>query len=67
MKNVQNFKVANMNCKHCVNTIDKALRAIKEIDDVSFNLEEKIVTVYGNVSQEVIISTITDAGYDVVK
>jgi copper chaperone len=61
----QNFKVLNMNCNHCVNTITKALRAIKGIDDVAFNLEDKNVKVSGDVSAKLIIDTITEAGYKV--
>lgn len=67
MAYIQNFSVANMNCSHCTNTIDKALKAIKGIDEVAFDLEDKKVKVSGYVSPDLIVKTITEAGYDVVK
>ncbi len=67
MANKQVFKVLNMNCNHCVRTIEKALKTIDGIEELAFNLEEKKIQVFGDVSSEVIIETITQAGYEVEK
>lgn len=62
---VQTFKVLNMNCNHCVKTIDKALKANKEIDSIAYNLEEKKIKVKGSASAESIVQILKDAGYEV--
>ncbi len=61
------LKVDGMSCQHCVNSITKALAAIKVKADV--NLENKSVAVeYDNskVSLDDIKNAIEDQGYTVV-
>lgn len=67
MANKQTFKILNMNCQHCVNTIGKALNAVDGVDDITFDLSKKEILVSGNISPELIIETVEEAGYTVEK
>ncbi|MBI9031944.1 heavy-metal-associated domain-containing protein [bacterium] len=59
------YKVLNMNCNHCVANITKALKGLPGVEDLAFNLKVKEVEVQGDISSEVVIKAIEDAGYDV--
>lgn len=58
--------IDGMMCTHCSGRVEQALN---ELDGVtaSVNLEEKCATITGNVSDDIIIKAITDAGYKVVE
>lgn len=58
--------IDGMTCTHCSGRVEQALN---EIDGVtaSVNLEEKCATITGDVSDDIIMKTITDAGYKVVE
>jgi len=61
------FKVLNMNCNHCVANITKALKNLDGVDDISFNLKKKEVTIVGEILPKAVIDTIENAGYQVDK
>lgn len=58
--------IDGMMCTHCSGRVEQALN---ELDGVTakVNLEEKCATITGDVSDDIIIKTITDAGYKVIE
>lgn len=61
------IKIEGMSCEHCVNRIDKALRKIDGVKDVSIDLNKKmaLIEIDNNVKEEKIKETIDDLGYEV--
>jgi len=57
------FRVPDMTCNHCVKSIDSALAKVDGVTNVIIDLGNKIVSVDGDVSDEAIVSAITEAGY----
>ena len=61
------MKINGMSCSHCSARVEKALN---ELDGVSaqVNLEAKeaVITLTGNVSDDILTKAVTDAGYEVV-
>lgn len=59
--------IEGMMCSHCTGRVQKALEAIGGVSRVTMNLEEKTATVVlsGEVSEETLITAVTDAGYEV--
>ena len=53
-----------MNCGHCEAKIDKALNAL-ENTSTSFDLANKTVTVKTDLSDDVLVKAVADAGYTV--
>lgn len=63
------LNVEGMSCNHCVNAITKAVGELDGVKRVEVSLELKTVTAEfdpGKVSEQQIIDTISDQGYDVV-
>ena len=58
-------KIEGMTCSHCLNRVDKALNKIESVKAL-VDLEKAQATIIGDVSDEMIIKTIKDAGYEVV-
>ncbi|HZJ86046.1 MAG TPA: cation transporter [Erysipelotrichaceae bacterium] len=58
-------KIEGMTCGHCSGRVDKALNALHGVS-ATVDLENNQAVVSGDVSDEVITSTITEAGYKVV-
>lgn len=57
------FKVSNMNCVHCQNTIKKVLKDIG-INRAKFNLETQEVTVVSkNIDSKTVEEALNKAGY----
>lgn len=67
MKSSKTYKVVNMNCNHCVANITKALENLEGVDKLAFNLKKKEVKVIGEISPEIVINSIEEAGYEVEK
>ncbi len=57
------FKVEKMMCGGCSSNIEKALSDVAEIDAIEIDLENKIVTIEGDIKADEIASIITKAGY----
>lgn len=60
------LKVEGMMCTHCKAKVEKACRALDGVDDVQVDLQEKTVTIFGEVSAETVSAAIAGAGYRVV-
>jgi Cu+-exporting ATPase len=58
--------VEGMTCASCVTRVERALRKVPGVSDVSVNLATEAATVSGTgLVREVLVKAITDAGYDV--
>ncbi|MDK2910581.1 MAG: copper chaperone [Bacteroidales bacterium] len=55
----------NITCMHCLAKVTPVLNAIPEIDNwkVDLNTEDKILTVEGEISEEMIIDALQRVGY----
>jgi len=66
---VKTLKVEGMTCGHCKMRVEKALNAVKGVENATVNLEAKEVTI--NISEDIndqtLIDAVTDAGYEVIK
>lgn len=59
--------IEGMMCQHCVAHVNKALSGIEGVEDVEVSLENKnaAVTLAADVSDEVLVKAVVDAGYEV--
>ncbi len=63
------LKIEGMMCQHCVAHVTKALTGIEGVTSVDVNLKKKtaVVETEGDVSEDVLTSAVTEAGYEVKK
>jgi copper ion binding protein len=63
------LKIEGMMCQHCVAHVTKALQAVDGVLSVEVNLKKKtaVVELSKTVEDEVFVSVITEAGYEVKK
>lgn len=61
------ISIEGMMCNHCTGTVQKALEAVEGVKAVTMSLEQKnaAVELASDVSDEVLIRAVTDAGYEV--
>lgn len=61
--------IEGMSCGHCTNAVEKALRTISGVDNVSVELASKqaVVESQTNIVNEQLEKVVTDAGYQVVE
>ena len=59
--------IEGMMCQHCVAHVNKALSSIEGVEAVEVSLENKnaAVTLAADVSDEVLVKAVVDAGYEV--
>ncbi|THK34761.1 copper chaperone [Ensifer sp. MPMI2T] len=61
---MQRYKIDEMNCGHCVSTIEKAIRTVDPVAKVEANLGTKEVRVETTAESRVIVEALKTAGYD---
>ena len=63
---IDQFRVSEMSCQHCVNAITKEVSALSGVSDVKVNLADKSVRVVhnDNVTTSDLVKAINEAGYD---
>ena len=61
------YKVPEISCEHCVRAITNELTSVPGIEVVNIDISTKVVTVRhtDEVSDEQIVATIAEAGYEV--
>lgn len=59
----ETVSVSDMNCEHCKSTLESALCALPEVDQVNIDLPGKLISVSGNATKEQIAEAIQSAGY----
>ncbi len=62
-----NYKVQDMTCQHCVNTIESALKPIQGIERINISLNDKLVQIDGEYDEKSVIAAIQKAGYSIEK
>ena len=60
------LKIEGMMCQHCQARVDKALRAVAGVEDVTVDLENGSAAVTGTADLEALKAAVADAGYEVV-
>ena len=61
------YKVPDMTCKHCVITIEKALKNIYGIEKIDISLKKKLIKINGEFDENVVLEEIEKAGYTAEK
>lgn len=66
---VKTLKVEGMTCGHCKMRVEKALNAVKGVENATVNLETKEVSINmsEDINEQTLIDAVTDAGYEVIK
>lgn len=61
------YRVPDISCEHCVRAIKNELTSLTGIDGVEVDIPTRVVTVRhrGDVTDEQIVASIAEAGYDV--
>jgi copper chaperone len=60
------YQVSGMTCGHCVASITEEVQEVSGVEDVSVDLETKLVTVSGTgVEDSAVRNAIVEAGYSV--
>ena len=61
------FRVPDMSCNHCVNTIENAIGNVQGVESYSVDLSNKFVTVNynDNATKDEIVDAVSDSGYRV--
>lgn len=57
------FNVQNMKCSGCSANVEKVLGELSSVESVSVDLDEKTVSVEGDIEVQAIAKAISDAGY----
>lgn len=61
------LKIEGMMCNHCTGRVEKALNDLDGVTaEVSLEGKSATVTLSKDVSDETLVQTVTDAGYEVV-
>ena len=58
------FKVEDMSCAHCVDTIERAVKALDAGATVRSDLAAKTVEVTSRVEPAAVLAALADAGYE---
>lgn len=58
------FKVQDMTCSHCAQTVEKAVKSVDAGANVSIDLATKAVKVESAANAESLLTAIRSAGYD---
>lgn len=64
----KHIKIHGMSCGHCKSAIEKALSSLSGVENVIVSLEngEATIDLSSNVDDELLISTVSEAGYEAV-
>jgi Cu+-exporting ATPase len=62
-KTTRRLHVTDISCAGCVETVEKALRAIPGVSGAQVNFAERTATVTGDVSPDVLVTAVGKAGY----
>ncbi len=60
------LKVGGMHCASCQKPIERSLREVPGIGNISVNLADREVYVEGGISDEILVAAVADAGYEAV-
>lgn len=66
MKNQNTYTVEGMTCGHCKKSVETNLEKLELVEEAVVNLEEKTVTVSGDVTAEIVKETVNKLGYNFI-
>ena len=58
------LNVPDMSCDHCVRAISSEVAVVPGVQTVDVRLDEKIVRVTGNASEDAVRAAVAEAGYE---
>jgi hypothetical protein len=64
-ENAMVFRVPDMTCEHCMNTLRRAIEKVPGVKSTGFNLKLKTVTVTGDFDEDSAKNAIRESGYEV--
>ena len=59
------FHIEGMNCSHCATNVERAIRSIEGVEDVSVSLSENKAIVSGNIDENLIHSAVESLGFKI--
>ncbi len=59
--------VKGMMCKHCSMRVEKAIKSIEGVEDVSINLADGTVKISGNFDMDDIEDAVVNEGYEIAE
>ena len=59
------FMVEGMNCSHCAANVEKAIRSVEGVENVSVFLSEKQAVVSGNYDEKAVREAVESIGYKI--
>jgi len=59
------YKVPDMNCKHCVMSIQNEIRKVSGVKKIDISLADKLVKVNGECNRNEVLNAIRNAGYSI--
>jgi copper chaperone CopZ len=62
----RSYYVPGLSCGHCESAVSAEVGALEGLLAVTVDLSTKLVTVYGDVSDEAVVAAIDEAGFEVV-
>ena len=60
------FCVKGMNCSHCATNVERAIRSVEGVEDVSVSLSNGSATVSGNFDSEAVKQAVQGIGYEII-
>ena len=62
------YLVAGMSCDHCKASVTEELSRVEGVEDITVDLETKLVRVHGTALDDAaLVAAIDEAGYDAVR
>jgi uncharacterized membrane protein YraQ (UPF0718 family)/copper chaperone CopZ len=58
------YKIEGMSCNHCKNSVEKAIKALDNVEDVEVVLGKKEAVVTGNPNDEIVKKTVEELGFE---
>ena len=60
------YRIDGMSCNHCKNSVEKALRALDNVEDVEVVLGKKEAVVTGTPDDEIVKKTVEELGFEYI-
>ena len=58
------YRIDGMSCNHCKNSVEKALRALDNVENVEVILGKKEAVVTGSPDDEIVKKTVEELGFE---
>lgn len=58
------YRIDGMSCNHCKNSVEKAIKALDNVEDVEVILGKKEAVVTGKPNDEIVKKTVEELGFE---